>query len=274
MVGTEATQRTREPEKGGGWRGARRRWVFNTGKKLRKRLTGFLANQSRVGDPAIFENADFPWTQALQREWRTIRGELDKVLEYRRMLPPFQTISSDQRGIAKQDKWKVFLLFGMGQRSERNCELCPETVRLLEQVPGITSAWFSILSPRYHVPRHRGVTKGMIRCHVGLVVPEDREACYMQLGDERIVWEEGGLVLFDDMRRHEVWNDTDQERVVLLFDFERPMRPMGRAVSRLFNSVIRRTAYFRDARRNQLEWERRFHDELDRARSGAASAEG
>ena len=274
MVGNQVATKTREARHGGGWRGARRRWVFSNGKKLRKRLTRFLAKQSNVGDPIVFDNADFPWTQALEREWKTIREELDTVLEYRRKLPPFETISSDQGGIAKEHKWKVFLLFGMGQRSPRNCELCPETVRLLESIPRLNSAFFSILSPRYHIPKHRGVTKGMIRCHVGLVIPKERESCYMQLKQERVVWEEGRAVVFDDMCKHEVRNDTDEERVVLLLDFERPMRPMVQLTSRLFDWALRQTAYFKDARRNQLEWERRFHDELDRVRTGSALAEG
>ena len=63
--------------------------------------------------------------------------------------------------------------------------------------------------------------------------------------------------MFDDFYKHEVWNDTDEERVVLIFDFERPMRRAGRVVNALLMWGIKRTAYFKDARRNLLSWDER-----------------
>lgn len=45
--------------------------------------------------------------------------------------------------------------------------------RLRERLAGLTSAWFSILAPGHHIPSHAGVSKGVVRCHVGLVVPRD-----------------------------------------------------------------------------------------------------
>jgi beta-hydroxylase len=61
-----------------------------------------------------------------------------------------------------------------------------------------------------------------------------------------------------------VWNDTSEERAVLLFDFERPMRRPGQILSRLMLKVLRRTAYFRDAQRNQRAWEERYREVLAR----------
>jgi beta-hydroxylase len=55
-----------------------------------------------------------------------------------------------------------------------------------------------------------------------------------------------------------VWNDTDEERVVLIFDFDRPMRPFGRAVNKLMMWGIKRTAYFKDAERNLKTWDERL----------------
>ena len=45
----------------------------------------------------------------------------------------------------------------------------------------------------------------------------------MRVGDKMIYWEEGKCVIFDDTHKHEVWNDTDGIRVVLLFDVFRPL---------------------------------------------------
>jgi hypothetical protein len=36
-------------------------------------------------------------------------------------------------------------------------------------------------------------------------------------------------VVVGDFYRHEVWNNTDQQRVVLIFDFDRPMGTIGQS---------------------------------------------
>src|SRR5262249_31685165 len=91
-----------------------------------------------------------------------------------------------------------------------------------------------------------------------LIIPMQRADCRMRVGGETVCWEPGKCVVFDDFYHHEVWNDTDEERVVLLFDFERPMRPLGRLVNAFLMWGIRRTAYFRDGKRNLKTWAERL----------------
>jgi beta-hydroxylase len=98
----------------------------------------------------------------------------------------------------------------------------------------------------------------MVRAHLALEVPANAERCRMQVGDRTCVWREGEILFFDDTFPHEVWNETSEERAVLLFDFERPMTRRGQAVSRALLSGLRQTAYFKDGMRNQLDWERRY----------------
>jgi beta-hydroxylase len=73
-----------------------------------------------------------------------------------------------------------------------------------------------------------------------------------------ISWQAGKCFVFDDIYEHEVWNDTDEERIVLLFDFNRPMRFWGRALNRSLIFALKLSPYFRDARRNLTAWETRF----------------
>ena len=102
----------------------------------------------------------------------------------------------------------------------------------------------------------RGVTKGVLRVHLGLIVPEQRERCIMRVDDQVLTWAEGKCLVFDDTYEHEVRNDTDEERVVLLFDFDRPMRPLGRAVHKALVWGVKRSAYYKDAKRNMDAWEK------------------
>ncbi len=247
------------------FRQTRRNLVNSLGRRITRGMGKFLAAQSLVGDPAVFSSAQFPEVSALEDNWEVIREELDEVLKTREAIPPFQEVSPDQKRIAKGDNWKTFIFYGFGFRVDGNCARCPKTVEMLERIPNLKTAWFSILSPGYHIPSHRGVTKGLIRVHLGLKIPAERKDCYMLVGDERIVWKEGKCDVFDDTYEHEVFNNTDEERTVLLLDFERPLKWPARILNRLFLSAIRKTAYVQDGRRNAETWEDRFEAAVRRA---------
>lgn len=96
---------------------------------------------------------------------------------------------------------------------------------------GCPNAWFSILSPGYYIPVHRGPTNGIIRVHLGLLVPRHRRNCRVRVDKQLLHWKEGKCIVFDDYYEHEVWNETDEHRVVQFFDVDRPMRPLGRFVN-------------------------------------------
>jgi beta-hydroxylase len=244
-------------------RGRRRKFVKKLGKKLfRGVFLEYLAKQSLVPNDPVIGPEYFPWAQELQARWARIHDELESQLKNRAALPNFQDISPDQYRISPDDLWKTFVFVGFGERSELNCELCPETAAALAKVPGLETAFFSVLAPGKHIPPHRGVTKGMVRCHLALKVPQKPEQCWMDCGDARIVWRKGEIVFFDDTYEHGVCNDTEEERAVLLFDFERPMTRRGQILSRLMLKLLRRTAYFKDAQRNQQAWEDRYREAL------------
>jgi beta-hydroxylase len=150
----------------------RRLAVKRTGRRFILATAALVSKQSLVQDRPLHDAADFPFLAAIEADWRRIDGELERILLDRRKLPPFHKISPDQRYISKGDSWKVFLLYGFGIANARNCAKCPETSRLLRAVPGLQSAWFSILAPRYHIPAHRGITKTVLRAHLGLRIPD------------------------------------------------------------------------------------------------------
>lgn len=243
----------------------RRRLVKTTGRRIIKRVADLMVRQSLVADRPVHNAGDYPFIAPIEADWRKIRAELDALLKHRASLPAFHEISPDQQYISHGDHWKVFILFGFGVASERNCARCPETAKLLRSVPGLQSAWFSILAPRYHIPEHRGVTKSLLRTHLGLIIPTERDNCRMRVGDQIVRWEPGKCIVFDDFFRHEVWNDTNEERVVLIFDFERPMRMVGRIVNKILLWGIKRSAYFKDAERNLKNWDERLESAVQTA---------
>jgi beta-hydroxylase len=249
----------------------RRRAVRRFGKRSLRGLNGFFQRQSLVGDPVVFDTGCFPFTRELERHSSAIQSECRSLLEQREKLPPLGSISLENNRIARESGWRIFMFYGFGYRSDRNCARCPQTAALLDHVPGLQNAWFSILQPRGKVPAHRGITKGLVRCHLGLVIPKEREKCFMSVAGHRVVWEEGRCVVFDDMNEHSVLNDTDEERAILLVDFHRPLRTRGALMSRAMLSLMRRTAYVRDAYRREMAWEEEFYARPSRDQSATLS---
>jgi len=125
------------------------------------------------------------------------------------------------------------------------------------------TAMFSILSPGKHIPPHRGRFKGLLRCHLGLKVPEPKENCRLRVGDDIRHWEEGKAILFDDTFNHEVWNDTDGQRVVLFIDVIRPFSQPVAFLNDMILKLVRRSPYVQDALKNQRAWDQRM-EERDR----------
>jgi beta-hydroxylase len=236
----------------------RRRYVKKSGRTLLRAFDRFLGRQSLIGDRPFFDEAQFAYVQTLKDNWQIIRAELDELLKSPERIPAFHQISPDQKRISKGDNWKTFMLRGFGHPMPTNCNLCPETARVLDSIPKLQNAWFSILAPGYHIPPHRGVTKGLLRCHLALIVPQAKEQCRIRVGNETRHWEEGQCMVFDDTYDHEVWNETDERRVVLFLDIERPLRLPGRLANKTTLHLIQMTAYVKDAKKNLASWEERL----------------
>lgn len=109
-----------------------------------------------------------------------------------------------------------------------------------------------------HVARHRGVSRGIMIAHLGLYVPGDFARCRMDVDGQPVHWKDGGTFVFDDTYPHEVWNDTDERRVILLIQFRRPMRLVGTLLTKLLIFAVRHSPYIQDARLNVDHWERAF----------------
>jgi ornithine lipid ester-linked acyl 2-hydroxylase len=221
-------------------------------------LDGYIRRHSLVGVDPCFDSARFAWIPALEASWPVIRRELDDLLRYREALPNFQDIIAHERHLTNDTGWKTYFFFGYGVEFDKSIARCPETARLLRQIPGMTSAMFSILSPGKRIPPHRGPYSGVLRYHLALMVPEPAERCGIRVGNEVRHWTEGRSLVFDDVFEHEVWNDTDRVRVVLFVDFKRPLRGFARVLNDLVIALIGRSPYVRDASAKHGAWEECF----------------
>jgi beta-hydroxylase len=236
------------------------------GERVLAPVERWIGRRSLVGDATFFGLERFPWVAHIEGNWTTIREEAQRLVEDRDELANFQDISKDQIEITDDDRWKTFFLYGYGFTAKLGTEMCPLTAALMREIPGMTTAMFSILSPRKHILDHRGPYKGVLRYHLGLIVPGEKEACRIRVGDDVRHWEEGESMIFDDTFNHEVWNDTDETRVVLFVDVLRPLPFPESAINKLIIKAIGLSPFVLDAKRNQEAWERGY---LERRRAAA-----
>jgi len=222
---------------------------------------------TKVGNPPIYDKAVFPWAAAVERDWRVIRAELDRVLLRQADLPGFHEISSDVATISQDRGWKTFLLAGYGFKSDANIKLCPETWRVCQKIPGLITVMYSILEPGKHLPAHRGPYNGVLRLHLGLIVPEPREQLGIRVEHQLYRWKEGEAVIFDDAYEHEAWNRTPHTRVVLFVDFRKPLRFPANVLNWLLLHLAVFTPFIREGMDNQKAWEKKFYDEAEALRN-------
>jgi aspartyl/asparaginyl beta-hydroxylase (cupin superfamily) len=230
------------------------------GERILAPIERFIGKRSLVGDATFFPLERFPWVEHVEGNWDVILDELQAVLADREALPNFQDISKDQIEITDDDNWKTFFLYGYGFEAKLGVEMCPRTAALMREIPGMTTAMISILSPCKHILAHRGPYKGVLRYHLGLIVPQDAQACRIRVGENIRHWEAGGSMVFDDTFNHEVWNDTDETRVVLFVDVMRPLPFPESRINELIVKAIGVSPFIRDAKRNQEAWERRYRE--------------
>jgi aspartyl/asparaginyl beta-hydroxylase (cupin superfamily) len=171
------------------------------------------------GVPArpFYEANEFEWAQVLEREYPVIKKELVRILG--ESGAGFKGYMSEAN--LRHHGWNTFNFFFGGKKFEENCERCPETTRILESLPRFEKdhIMFSSLNPHAKIPRHTGPMNGILRGHLGMVVPQ---GCYIRVGPEERTWEEGKMLVFDDSFEHEVWNHSEFVRIVLFMNFWHP----------------------------------------------------
>ncbi len=119
-------------------------------------------------------------------------------------------------------QWKTMGLYFWKFTMHANCRKCPETVRLLKSIPGLTSFSLSVLEAGANINPHQGDTDAIYRCHVGLSIPAGLPDCGFQVGSEIRAWEEGKALPFCDAHTHTAWNHTKVRRLILIADVMRP----------------------------------------------------
>ena len=186
-------------------------------------IAGFRNNRQRPRMNQYPGLTARPWHDAksfalvrdLERLAPTIAMELHELKH--------ELFHSESENIQRTGHWDVFMLYERGQRREDNARLCPQTIAAIERHRTVRSlaglAYFSRLAAGTRVAPHYGPTNLRLRCHLGIDIPD---RCGLTVGGETGSWQQGKCIVFDDSFRHEAWNLSDRDRIVLIVDLWHP----------------------------------------------------
>lgn len=180
-----------------------------------------------------YDPKHFAWVPAIEAATAEVRKELQALLAaegLRDFRPYIQARDGAVRldtnkALVENKDWSALFLCENGRPDERLIERCPRTWEALRQAPLVAipgwgpTVMFSLLKAGARIAPHTGMFNTRLVCHLPLIVPP---GCSFRVGNEVREWREGKMFIFDDTIEHEAWNDSSEDRVVLIFDIWRP----------------------------------------------------
>jgi len=158
----------------------------------------------------------FPELNILKDNWKAIR---DEILAYEKERGAITGMDSYSPAAVSGNDWSTINLMSYGVLFHNNRKKFPFLASITDQITSCTTVTISVLSPHTEIKPHYGDTNGVIRVHLGLIVPDPYPTIAMKVGDEVRGWEEGELLLFTIVQRHSVWSRSDNKRYLLIIDF-------------------------------------------------------
>lgn len=192
---------------------------------------------SRLKNTAYIDVNHFPELKLLQDNWEMIRDEAVGLNQASRIKA---SDDLDDLGFNSffRTGWKRFYLKWYGATLTSANQLCPNTVALINKIPSIKGAMFTMLPPGARLVKHRDPYAGSLRYHLGLVTPNSDD-CYIDVDGQKYSWRDGEAVIFDETFIHFAENRTDKNRIILFLDVKRPVNFfLVDWFNRLFSRVV------------------------------------
>ena len=192
--------------------------------------------------PTFFDTNAFPWRGQLEENFQEIRQEILAGLNVAADGRPYLSNRHRLEGaqwapLVNRMSWASVHLYQNGVANDKVIQKFPQTLKALAGVPVATTkgkpseVFISVLAPNTRIPEHFGVSSAILTAHLPIDVPAD---CGLQVHEEIRIPEAGKLIVFDDTWEHSAWNNSDQPRVVLIFELWHPElnEPERQAIAR------------------------------------------
>ena len=182
---------------------------------------------------------EFPDLKPLADNWKLLRDEGLKLFDEGHIKAAEKHNDAGFRTFFRTG-WKRFYLKWYDDLLPSAKALCPRATELVNTIPSLNAAMYALLPPGARLGAHRDPFAASLRYHLGLVTPNSPE-CYIAVDGDRYHWKDGEAVIFDETFIHWAENKTDQTRVILFADVERPLtsRIVAKVNHWYKNTVIR-----------------------------------
>jgi beta-hydroxylase len=181
----------------------------------------FLFTYFTIGPrTAVFDTKSVPGLDMIKESYPLIRDEAKVLLDtgvFQR--PP----SVDDPGFNTFEKggYRTYRLKWYTKECTRTAvKMCPGTCSVLDSIPTIRSAMFTVLPPGGRIGRHHDPIASSLRYHLGLLTPNS-DKCALTLDGVEYPWLDGEELLFDQTYLHSAVNYTEALRVILFCDVEK-----------------------------------------------------
>jgi aspartyl/asparaginyl beta-hydroxylase (cupin superfamily) len=174
-------------------------------------------SQYKSDDNAFVDLLSFQGMQNLQDNWHQVLYEFKRYSQKHEIDFHFNNMM-----VEKPKSWRVRSLRVWGTEIFDIQKEFPITMSLFSEIPDVLSIGFNILEPKARIKPHCGDTNAIYRCHLGLQIPSNESGCVMKVLNQEVNWSNGKLIAFEDAFLHEAWNETDETRIILIFDVLKP----------------------------------------------------
>jgi beta-hydroxylase len=169
---------------------------------------------------SVYDARSVPGLEQIKENYEVIRAEAKVLLDtgvFQR--PP----AVDEPGYNTFEKggWRMYpLKWYTKECGPSAVRACPKTCAVMDSIPAVRSAMFTVLPPGARLGRHHDPVASSLRYHLGLLTPNS-DQCALTLDGVNHVWRDGEELLFDQTYLHSAINRTDIVRVILFCDVEK-----------------------------------------------------
>jgi tetratricopeptide (TPR) repeat protein len=177
----------------------------------------------------IFDTSGVEWCKNVENDYKEVKKEFEDLISLiEEQGEPYLDQSYKDVGfnkLAGSKKWQALHLYKNGVVNTNLLAKLPKVQKLLTKIPlyklneNPFEVFFSLLKAGQHITPHYGLSNHSLTVHLPFIVPDSG---YLRVGEDKVNWHEGKLIVFDDSFDHEAHNTSDKDRVVLIFSVWHP----------------------------------------------------
>lgn len=178
----------------------------------------------------------------------SIQLEYKKFSQHSRKIPKAHEVDTYNTEISEAHgpAWRTFYLKAYNGWFDENLTHFPITTHLFKQMPEVTCVMFSVMESGNVIPPHKGLMRGILRYQIPIHLSSNGE-CRISVNDEKKVYQQQQPLMFDDNNQHSVTNNTDDYRVILFLDIQKPSSNFIRILDNFFMKLVVLSPKFKKA---------------------------